>query len=755
MARDLKISLAVSFRDAASQNIIKLLRDVVKGAEDAGKAADKAAERENRQQKQRRKASQAMTAEARRQARDARARETLGVRAERAIQREITRTIASYNRLARSGTLSIAEQSRAYDAMRQRVAALRNEMQGVSRLAKLGAFGSKMMTVGGGLVAGGMVVAKPVKEQMGYEQRLAYLSNTAFNERDVAGRKAGKAELHNIIRTSVETGGGTKEQATELLSEMLANGAFSFDETKTLMPILQKYATVTEVSGAQLAKVIESLKGYGITSADDMMKALDAAIRAGQEGAFEFADMARWLPEILSKANANGYAGLEELVKILSYTQGTKKNAASSDEAGNNFANLLAKLNSTDLSRRAARIKFDGYGIDIAKTLADARGKGIDPLETLVLLTDRIAAQNPELRNIEKALASTDQKSPEYQRLLQSQQKIYESSSIGKLLADQQAMMALLAIRNYRQFISDVQADVRKQLTLPKGQGEGPMSLAVIADENEFKLQQAKNAKGFAEMDAVKPLSAVVGDLSQKFTELSKEFPNLTTAAVGATTAIEAMTVAAVAFAGLKFITGRSGIPPGSTAASGGGSGGSGSGGRFGRVSRWLRTSTSGLTGGLSRLLSTPAGRAIPVIGTGLAAYQGTQDFPLIQIQGKAEKLAEVRQRLGRELTEFEKAYYGTAGAKDAWHDIQSLFSSSDELSIKKAPVTIQDAEKAGIVAPDTNRVQKLPASASKTQPLPPITFTSQLLLDGRTLAEITNEYNAAEAGRGTGGLYP
>ncbi|PHM22529.1 phage tail tape measure protein [Xenorhabdus ehlersii] len=751
MARDLKISLAVSFRDEASQNIIKLLRDVVKGAEDAGKAADKAAERENRQQKQRRKASQEMTAEARRQARDARARETLGVRAERSIQREITRTIASYNRLARSGTLSITEQSRAYDAMRQRVAALRNEMQGISRLAKLGAFGSKMMTVGGGLAAGGMVVAKPVKAQMGYEQRLAYLSNTAFNERDVAGRKAGKAELHTIIRDSVAAGGGTKEQAADLLSEMLANGAFSFEETKALMPILQQYATVTEVSGAQLAKVIESLKGYGITSADDMMKALDAAIRAGQEGAFEFADMARWLPEILSKANENGYKGLEDLVKILAYTQGAKKNAASSDEAGNNLANLIAKLNSTDLSRRAARIKVDRYGIDIAKTLADARGKGIDPLETLVLLTDRIAAQNPELRHIEKGLASTDQKSPEYQRILQAQQKIYESASIGQLMADQQAMMALLAIRNYRQFIGDVQADVRNQLTMPKGQGEGAKSLAVIADENEFKLQQAKNAKDFAEMDAVKPLSDFTGDVSKLLTDFSKEFPNLTTAVVGATTAIEAMTVAAVAFAGLKFITGRSGIPPGSTAAAGGGSGG---GGRFGQFGRWLRTSTSGLTGGLSRLLSTPAGRAIPVIGTGVAAYQGTQDFPLIQIQGKDEKLAEVRQRLGRELTEFEKTYYGTAGAKDAWHDIKSLFNFDDELSIKKAPITIQDAEKAGIVmAPKTNLVQKLPDS--QTSPLPPITFTSQLLLDGRTLAEVTNEYNAAEAGRGTGGVYP
>ncbi|MEQ1967358.1 phage tail tape measure protein [Xenorhabdus nematophila] len=744
--------MAVSFRDEASRDVIKLLRDVTKGAEDAGKAADRAAEREGRQQQRRRKASQEMSAAARRQARDARARETLGVRAERAIQREITRTIASYNRLARSGTLSVAEQSRAYDAMRQRVAALRNEMQGVSRLAKLGAFGSKMMTVGGGIAAGGMVVAKPVKEQMGYEQRLAYLSNTAFNERDVAGRKAGKAELHNIIRTSVEAGGGTKEQATDLLSEMLANGAFSFDETKTLMPILQQYATVTEVSGAQLAKVIESLKGYGVTSADDMMRALDAAIRAGQEGSFEFADMARWLPEILSKANANGYEGLDELVKILAYTQGAKKNAASSDEAGNNLADLFAKLSSTDLSRRAARIKIDGYGIDIAKTLADARGKGIDPLETLVLLTDKIATQNPELRNIEKALANTDQKSPEYQRLLQSQQKIYESSSIGRLLADQQAMMALLAMRNYRQFISDVQADVRKQLTMPKGQGEGARSLAVIADENEFKLQQAKNAKQFAELNAVAPLSTVVGDLSQKFTDLSKEFPNLTTTVVGATTAIEAMTVAAVAFAGLKFITGRSGIPLGGTAAAGGGSGGRG--GRFGRVGRWLRTSTGGLTGSLSRLLSTPAGRAIPGIGAGLAAYQGTQDFPLFQIQSKDEKLAEVRQRLGRELTELETALYGTAGAKDAWNDIKSLFGADEELAIKKAPVTMQDVEKAGIV-PTT--VNTLPKSQTNTAPppLPPITINSQLTVDGRVLAEATNQYNAAEAGRGTGGLYP
>ncbi|CDH05330.1 hypothetical protein XBO1_1870001 [Xenorhabdus bovienii str. oregonense] len=150
--------------------------------------------------------------------------------------------------------------------------------------------------------------------------------------------------------------------------------------------------------------------------------------------------------------------------------------------------------------------------------------------------------------------------------------------------------------------------------------------------------------------------------------------------------------------------------------------------------------------------MSTRAGKALPIIGTGLATYQGTQDFPLVQIQSRTEKLAEMRQRLGRELTEVENALYGTAGAKDAWKSLTSLFGSDEELSIKKAPVTVQDAEKAGII-PTVNAAQKPQANAAP--PLPPMTFTSQLLLDGRTLAEATNQYNALDAGRGTGGIYP
>lgn len=56
------------------------------------------------------------------------ARSNLGVRAEHSIQREIQRTQASYNRLARSGKLSSDELARAYSEMKKRVAALRVEM---------------------------------------------------------------------------------------------------------------------------------------------------------------------------------------------------------------------------------------------------------------------------------------------------------------------------------------------------------------------------------------------------------------------------------------------------------------------------------------------------------------------------------------------------------------------------------------------------------------------------------------------------
>lgn len=765
MAKEFKLSMVISARDDASKAITKAMRDSTKASQNAEKAQEKLGKRQRTTAEEGIRQNRALSEAYKRQNR---ARETLGIRAERAIQREIQQTIAAYNRLSRSGTLSIDEQSRAYERMRQRVSQLRVEMQGMNRLARVSDIAGSIAKAGGALVAGGMAVAPPVKKQMSYSRTLADMSNVAFNDRDIQGRTEGKKELDIIIQDSIAKGGGTKEEAANLLGGLLAKGVFEFEEIKELMPLLQQYSTATGVGGEELAKVTESLKEYGITSADEMMKVMDAAIRSGQEGSFEFSDMAKWLPEILSKAKAIGYSGSEDIVKLLAYSQGMMKNAPTADTAGNNFVNLLNKVSSQELATKAKAIKVDGYGIDMAGTLTQAQAKGIDPISALVGLTDVIARQNPEFRKIEAQLSKTDKNSPEYQKLLESQRRILESSAIGQLIADQQALMGLLAAREYRGYIKQVENESKKQLYLPKGEGEGYVSYGLIAQENDFKVQQAKEQSDFAQMGAVKPLSDSLGNLADKFTDFSKEFPGLTTAVMGAKTGIEAMTQAAIAFAALKFLL-------------------SGSGGLFNRAPRTIpnvppATTTSPLSGAknaFSKILPKGLGsKILPIISTGIMAYEGAQDFPLIQLQTKEEKLNDYQQRFGRELNEQEKALFGTPGFKDALDDVLKwLHPTKDEHNSSPSqrspalppyltgrnssplfavpdygrPITSSDAQKVAYqpsVKPNTHHA--LPSIQTPQH----IELRTTVELDGHVLAEAVNKINGQDANRSTGGFY-
>ncbi|ENS5448938.1 phage tail tape measure protein, partial [Morganella morganii] len=542
MAREFKLSLLLSARDEASKSITRSLRETVKETQKAEQAQEKLNRRQKTTAQDAISQGRARTEDMKRQSR---AYETLGIRSERAIQREISQTIAAYNRLARSGMMSADEQARAFDRMRQRVGQLRGEMKQMSNM-KLGNIGSNIVTAAGGLYAGARVVAEPVKNQMSYEERLAYMSNTAFSDRNAEGRIEGIRELDGLVRNAVQQGGGTKESAADLLDKMLAKGVFSTDEIYRMMPDLQAYATMSQVSGEELATMVEALKDFGISDPNKVMKALDMSIKAGQEGAFEFTNMARWLPKQLASAKVLGYDNLDGYAKILSYNQGAMATAGSQDEAGNNLSNLLSKLISSDLVSTAKGIKVDGYGIDITKTLLNAREKGIDPVTAVVKLTDIIASQNPEFKRLQNEIAKTKENSPERQRLLESQNRILEGSAVGQLITDQQARMALLAMRARQNYVREVEAEVNKQQYAAPGQGEGAIQKEVLFSLNSFKVKQAQNQADFASMDSVKSLSDTVGSLSEQFTTFSTEFPTFTAALMGAKTGIEAMTQAAV-----------------------------------------------------------------------------------------------------------------------------------------------------------------------------------------------------------------
>lgn len=237
MAGNFKVGMTLTAKDDASAVLVKGLKLTTKAATDAEKAVERAG---NEQQKSNEKNARSARTAAEESRRAAVARETLGVRSERAIRREIDQTIASYNRLTRAGIASAREQDRAFRAMKDRVKELKTEMRGYSRMNEAKRIGGNALAITGGIAASGAVLAQPVARQMAYERNLSMMANTAFSEGGQTGRLAGRTKLATSIRAAVGYGGGTKEDASEAMNTMLASGFVSYDTANQWLPQLMK-----------------------------------------------------------------------------------------------------------------------------------------------------------------------------------------------------------------------------------------------------------------------------------------------------------------------------------------------------------------------------------------------------------------------------------------------------------------------------------------------------------------------------------
>ncbi|EKP3466701.1 phage tail tape measure protein, partial [Escherichia coli] len=681
--------------------------------------------------------------------RAARARETLGIRAEREIRREIYQTVASYNRLARAGFESAQEQERAMQAAREKARALKRELDGVTqaqmkmaktpvipepgRFARAAAFGGNAVTIGGGIAAGAAIMAQPVKKQMSYERQLAMMANTAFSDGGLEGRKAGLEQMKSSIRNAVTYGGGTKEDAAETLDALLKDGGISFDTASKWLPELMKYATASGASATDLANVmLKGKKTFGFRD-EDISTVLNMAIAAGKEGSFELSDMARWLSSQLGSASAAGMKGKDDFVKILALNEAAAITAGSSDEAGNNVFNLLAKLTSHDIETAAKSIDYNGKGIDFSGTLVQAREHGLDPIDALSSLIDKIVASDKRFQELQKKLASARDKG-EQTAVYDSMAKLLEGFGVGKLVADQQALKALLAYRNNPEYRKKVEDAVNQQRTLPEGQRAGDVDFNFISGLNDFKTEQAKNTLEFSQMDGVKKLADASGTVADAISWAGEKFPGLTTAVVTATTAIKAMTAAAVTFAGLKLITGNP--------VSGGADKPDDTGDTASKV-KDISEVASGNQGRLGKIMGA-AGK----IATIYAGYEAAEEL-YGAVVGDTIK----------NFTDNHGLFFADDGS--LFFTREGMLKRDNEL--KAAADALPSPEQVNKAAGNTT-----PESASKqpgriTQPeylthwgppASPINFTTQLVLDGQVVAEAVNKYNLQDGNRGTGGTY-
>lgn len=625
--RSLQLAMTLLAKDQGSKVLRQTLADVLKQTNANKKAEEEAARVREQSAQSGIRASRTLQQEYQRAAN---ARSVLGIRSERDIQREIAQTQAAYNRLLRTGTLTANEQTRAFRAMTNQVAQLRTELNGagqsMSRMERARMWGGNVTAFAGGIAAAGAIVAPSVRNQMTYEQRLASMANTAFAEQNTAGRRAGMSSMDQLIRRSVAVGGGNKETAANTLDALLASGAVEYNSAERLLPMLQKYSTATGADSKDLAMIAIRLKQTFGLKDSDIPKALNMAISAGQAGSFELADMAKYLPEQLANASSIGMKGLDDFATLLGLNQASAITAGTSDKAGNNVINLLGKISSQDASNAAARIKINGKGIDLPGSLAAAQGKGMNALDAFSAIVDKIVAQNPGYQKLEKQLKNTPD-DPSRLRIMDSQLQILQGSAVGQIIADREALMALIAYRGNRKYAYGVRDDANAQRTLPELQTAGERNFDLIQGTNLYKVNQLNNTRDFAQMDSIQPLSDVLGKLSGELNDYAGAYPGLTKALAGAETAIKAMTAAAWAFAGIKFLSsaGAAATAAGTTAAGAG-------------TAAATATRIPGWAGrlGLGRVLAP------------FAVWQGAEAVPLMQV---SRGDAEARGRLEKEIT--------------------------------------------------------------------------------------------------------
>lgn len=522
MSGNLELELVMRLRDLASGGFARVQRDMQAGIGRTGSAVDQLTRKMQGYERQTSTAT-----------------------------RQNDGLLASARRLANErGPVALINSLR---AITEQAGRARNMLQSVAKVARTAT------GIAAGAAAAGYVVSRPINQTMDYGVRLAGMANTAFADRNTAGRIAGKRELDTAIVGAVRFGGGTRDSAAETLDTLIASGAMSGKDAMSMLPTLMRSATASGADPNQLAQIgIRGMQTFGIKPSE-MPGVIDMAITAGQAGGFELKDMAKWLPQQMAAAKLSGMSGTSGMAKLLAANQAAAITAGTKDEAGNNLVNLLAKISSNDTAKDAQR-----QGINLSGTLAAARGKGMDSLDAFVAITDSVVGKDKNYQALQSKLKTAQ--GGDRKTILESQADILQGSAIGKIVQDRQALMALVGIMGNRSYMADVQ---KKTLA---GAGATEKNFAVISAEAGFKTQQAGNEKIIATQNAFGRLTPLVALVADGMTNIAREYPIFTASVVAATTALTALASAAAASGLANMLTGKGAGAAGQVAKKAGGS---------------------------------------------------------------------------------------------------------------------------------------------------------------------------------------
>jgi len=402
------------------------------------------------------------------------------------------------------------------------------------------------------------VVADPLRQAADYDTDLRRLANTAYAGKSLVERRAGMGTMNTAITAAVRGGGGTRESALGALQEMVGSGQFGdAGSASDLLPLIMRAATGSGADPKDLVSMLGKAKGtMGITSKAGMVEFLDRAMSAGDAGGFELKDMARHLPNQMGYAKELGLQGQSGATQLLALNQASLLTAGSRDEGARNLTNLLAKVISPDTAN-----DFKKLGIDPTGSLAKAQGNGMNVVDAFVKLVEKVVAEDPRFA---KAKAKADAaKGTDKEAAFQAQADLFKGSAIGKVIQDQQARMALVAIMSNQGYLADVKGKINNS------KGSINDAAALITEGAGFAFDQRNFEVQKAQTDAMTSANSAVVKLAEAQTDLYRRYPGYATAIEGAKVAITGLAAAAGAAGLANLLTAGAGAGAASGLAAG------------------------------------------------------------------------------------------------------------------------------------------------------------------------------------------
>ncbi|MCL1618332.1 phage tail tape measure protein [Ralstonia pseudosolanacearum] len=594
----------------------------------------------------------------------------------------------------------------------------------------------KGLQVGGALKAGQMVLAEPVRKAVDYDTTLTHMANTAFSDKGTAERLAGKSFLNNAVIAAVRAGGGTREGAAATMDSLIARNAIgSPQDVAKLMPSIMVAASAGQADPVEIGKIVSTAVKTGGIKVDEIPDILGGALYAGQQGGFELKDMAKWLPEQMAMAKKAGLTGKGGMAKLLALNEMAIDAAGSTDAAGNNVRDFLHELNATNTANHLKRFSIDkktgnivekhgrkqgGDYIDLGATLASNQEKGISADETMLSIVRKIAESSPQFQAVKqrylKAKAAGDKTGA-----VENSEAAYNillGAGVGKIFHNQQALLggigAIMDPEAYRKMAEQFRGNMS---SAPIDQ-----NMATLQQSPGFKLQQMENERTFSQQATLDKVTPALGAFADASTSLYQKYPGFGMAIEGSTLALKALAAAAGSAALIGVLTGR--IPIGGAVAAGAaGEAAAGAGAAANAAG-----AGSMLTKGASVL-----GKVFRVGGAFALGYQAGGYINDGINWGISKATGQEGNTLGSWL--YDVTHKGEA---------DKLLASTP---LSSAAARVPDSTLFDGMRAQQQSLQQTAQTLSQLADRP-IVVQSTLMLDGRVLAEATNQTNSRDASR-------